>query len=68
MDTMKQYQAIELAKDINPVIKKGMIGVILEVLDADTYIVEFVQEDGRNYEYNGQGTFDLRGSDLKTIS
>jgi len=42
-----------------------MIGVILEVLDADTYIVEFVQDDGRNFEYDGQGTFDLKGADLQ---
>ena len=62
---MKQYQAIVPARDINPVIKMGMIGVILEVLDADTYIVEFVKEDGSNYEYDGQGTFDLKGADLK---
>jgi hypothetical protein len=64
---VKQYQAIELIKDINPVIKKGMVGVILEVLDVDTYIVEFVQKDGRNYEYNGQGTFDVKESDLKAV-
>jgi hypothetical protein len=65
MATMKQYQAIVPVRDINPVIKKGMIGVILEVLDADTYIVEFVQDDGRNFEYDGQGTFDLKGADLQ---
>jgi hypothetical protein len=61
---MKQYQAIELINDINPVIKKGMIGVILEVLDAETYIVEFVKKDGTNYEYNGEFTFDLKRTDI----
>ena len=64
---MKQYQVIELTADINPVITKGMRGTILEVLDSDTYIVEFVKEDGGNYEYNGEFTFDVRESSIKAI-
>ena len=61
---MKQYDVAILRRDINPVIKKGMRGVILEVLEKGTYIAEFVKEDGRNYEYNGEGTFILTDDDF----
>ena len=64
---MNQYQCFELKRDINPVIIKGMQGVILEILDHDTYIVEFVKKDGTNYEYDGTGVFTLKESDMKAL-
>jgi hypothetical protein len=64
---MKQYECFELNRDINPVVIKGMQGVILEVLDPDTYIVEFVKEDGRNYEYGGDYIFTIKESDIKAL-
>lgn len=64
---MQQYQTFELLKDINPVIKKGMHGVILEVLATDTYEVEFVKEDGTNFEYQGHFTFTITQTDLKPV-
>ena len=54
-----QYQMIELSKDLNPVIKSGMQGVILEVYNEDTFEVEFVKNDGSNYGYNGIFTFTI---------
>ncbi|WP_426669533.1 DUF4926 domain-containing protein [Mucilaginibacter sp. McL0603] len=62
---LKQYQTFELIKDLNPVIKKGMLGVILEIYDADNYEVEFIKEDGTNYEYEGQGTFTIKSDIIK---
>jgi hypothetical protein len=64
---MRQYETFELLRDINPMIKKGMIGVILEVYSFDTYEVEFVKEDGTNLEYQGQFTFTLKQSDIKKV-
>ena len=46
-----QYQSIKLLEDINPVIKVGMQGVILEIWDEDTFELEFLDEVGFNYEY-----------------
>ena len=62
MNTIKQYDVFELAKDINPNITKGMEGVILEVYDSKTYEVEFVKDDGSNYEFEGQFTFTIDSS------
>ena len=76
MKPFKQYDIFELAKDLNPVIKKGMIGVILEVWDSKNFEVEFVKNDGSSYEYEGNGTFTVDSSffeemqiiDLRSIS
>ena len=54
---IKQYDVFSLAKDLNPVITKGMQGVILEIWDDNSYEIEFVKEDGTNYEYNGEAIF-----------
>ncbi|MGN6401638.1 MAG: hypothetical protein ACTHMD_14380 [Flavisolibacter sp.] len=64
----QEYQIIELTKDINPILKKGMQGVILIKYNDNAAEAEFVKEDGRNYEYNGQFTFTLNSSDFKIIS
>jgi len=42
-----------------------MRGVILEVYDEGTYEVEFVKDDGANYEYEGQGTFTIKSDVIK---
>jgi len=62
---LQQYETFELIKDLNPVITKGMRGVILEVYDEGTYEVEFVKDDGANYEYEGQGTFTIKSDVIK---
>lgn len=62
MRNIKQYDAFILAKDINPEIKKGMTGVILEIWARESFEVEFVKEDGSNYMYEGQATFTVDGS------
>jgi hypothetical protein len=60
-----QYQSIELARDLNHVLKEGMLGVILEVWDEQTFEVEFLNEEGYNYEYNGEGIFTLTAKDIR---
>lgn len=55
----EQYQVIKLVKDLNPIIKAGMQGVILEIYDETNYEVEFVKEDGSNHVYQGKGTFTI---------
>ena len=57
MRNIKQYDTFILAKDINPKIMKGMTGIILEVWARNSFEVEFVKEDGSNYEYEGHATF-----------
>ena len=62
---MQQYQAIELIVDINPKLRKGMKGVILEIWDADTYEVEFINDDGTNIGFEGMSTFTVKRTDMK---
>lgn len=57
---MEQYDTFILKEDRNPKIKAGMIGVILEILSKDDIEVEFVKEDGSNYEYNEQAAFTIK--------
>jgi hypothetical protein len=61
----QQYQAFKLKRDLNPVIVKGMNGVILEVYDKDNFEVEFVKEDGSNHEFEGQFTFAITSDDIE---
>lgn len=76
MKSTKQYDIFELAKDLNPVIKRGRLGVILEIWDSKNYEVEFVKSNGTNYEYGGNSTFtgdssffeDIHVISLQTIS
>jgi hypothetical protein len=59
-----QYQVFKLSRDLNPVILKGMEGVILEILEPDkTFEVEFL--DGAfNIEYEGAFTFTISIDDI----
>ena len=62
---MNQYQIFELLIDLNPVIKKGMKGVILEIWNNESFEAEFVDDEGFNYTYNGNATFSLNIKDVK---
>jgi hypothetical protein len=59
MQNLKQYDVFILAKDINPAIVSGMQGVILEIWNENDFEVEFVKDDGTNYQYEGQPTFTI---------
>ena len=62
---MKQYDTFILLRDLNPVIKKGFRGVILDTYEEHIdglkcvreVEVEFVKENGTNYAYNNEATF-----------
>ena len=55
----KEYQIIKLKEDLNPVIKKGMEGVILEIWDKNNFEVEFLDDNGVNLQNNGNATFTI---------
>lgn len=42
----------------------AMRGVILEVWDAETFEVEFLNTEGCNYEFDGQFTFTVKSNDI----
>jgi hypothetical protein len=60
MSPIEIDQAIELSKDLNPVITKGMMGFITEIVEpGKTYKVEFPKEDEGNYEFEGKSEFTI---------
>ncbi|HEX3079473.1 MAG TPA: hypothetical protein VHQ04_03380 [Puia sp.] len=62
MPVIEQDQSFELSRDINPEITKGMMGVILKILEPDkSFEVEFPREDGSNY---GDKTFTISVEDI----
>jgi hypothetical protein len=64
---MKQYQMFELIIDLNPVIRKGMKGVILEIWNNENFEAEFLDNEGFNYLYDGNATFTLNIKDVKLL-
>ncbi|HET7001785.1 MAG TPA: hypothetical protein VFI33_10765 [Puia sp.] len=62
MPIIEQDQSFELSRDINPEITKGMMGVILKIVEPDkSFEVEFPREDGSNY---GDKTFTISIDDI----
>ena len=72
---IKQYDRFVLLQDINPVITKGFIGVVLEKYApikqkpgcAEDIEVEFVKTNGTNYTYCGVSTFCIDSSLINII-
>ena len=67
MAKFEQYDVFRLSKDLNPVMKKGMIGAILEVYDDTHFEVEFSKPDGTDYEFEGNFTFSIDESYMEKI-
>ena len=64
---IEQYKAVILLEALNPIIKKGMKGCILEVWDDNMVEVEFIKPDGTNYEFKGGYTFAIAINKLKIV-
>ena len=62
MPLIEEDQSFELARDINPGITKGMMGIIVRILEPDkSFEVEFPREDGGKY---GDKTFTIGADDI----
>lgn len=64
---MKQYQIFELLIDLNPIIKKGMKGVILTIWNNANFEAEFLDDEGFNNIYEGNATFTLNIKDVRLL-
>ena len=56
---------MKLLEDVNPKLRKGMIGTVIEPWDKGYVEVEFVREDGRNVSHEGRITFTILESKLQ---
>jgi hypothetical protein len=62
MPLIEEDQSFELIRDINPGITRGMMGIIVKILEPDkSFEVEFPREDGGNY---GDRTFTIGIDDI----
>ena len=62
MPLIEEDQSFELTRDINPGITRGMMGIIVKILEPDkSFEVEFPREDGGNY---GDRTFTIGIDDI----
>ncbi|HSZ87072.1 MAG TPA: hypothetical protein VK787_13660 [Puia sp.] len=59
------YQKIILNKDINSFIKKGMKGIILEILDNHAFAIEVSKEDGELFEHPMRSVFIFTEDDIE---
>ena len=59
-----EHDVFILLEDLNPNIIEGMRGVCLQVY-LNEVLVEFVKEDGTNYEYQGQDVFTISKEIIK---
>ena len=64
---MKQFDTITLIEDLNPVIREGMEGVILEIYDNQNIEAEFVKSDGTNWSFDNSYTFAVPVTKIKLI-
>lgn len=51
-----QYDTVTILEDLNPVITKGMMGLVMDIND-DFAEVMFNSETGITYSFNGSTTF-----------
>ena len=68
METINQYDLIEITEDINPKIKKGMRGTILEKYDDDNFEIEVLNSEGVSISFDNQFTFTVERRKIKRIA
>lgn len=54
------YKKIELTENLNSALKKGLQGIVLEVIDKDTVFAEFYDNNKRQIEVNNELVFEIR--------
>ena len=67
-EVINQYDIIELTDDINPKLKKGMQGTILEKYNDEDFEIEVLDINGMNIGFGNISTFTVRRSQIRKIS
>ena len=62
-----QYDIIELIEDINPKLRKGMRGTILEKYNDDNFEIEILDSDGNNVTFGDLATFTVDNTQIKKV-
>lgn len=56
MEQLMQYDTVEVIKDINPSIKAGMVGLVMDVYGSDAEVM-FTSDTGMTYSFEGETSF-----------
>jgi hypothetical protein len=66
-ENINQYDIIELTEDLNPKLKKGMKGTILEKYGDENFEIEVLDSEGLNIGFGMHSTFTVRKDQIKKI-
>ncbi|AMM50681.1 hypothetical protein TH61_05115 [Rufibacter sp. DG15C] len=64
---IKQYDVVELTEDINPNLKKGMHGAVLEKYNEDAYEIEVIDKNGNTLSFGTDYTFTVNKKQIAKI-
>jgi len=64
---IKTRDKVELTESLNSSIKKGMKGIVLEQLKADTFEIEVVDKEGNNVIHEENLTFTVKLDQIRKI-
>ncbi|MBC3759306.1 hypothetical protein H7U19_12885 [Hyunsoonleella sp. SJ7] len=59
------YKEIELLENVNPNLKYGQKGVILEIIDKENVFAEFLDANGKQIEFENKIVFSIKMNQFK---
>ncbi len=66
-ETINQYDTVKLLEDLNPRVRKGVIGTIVEKYNDNDFEVEFLNKEGVNINFENQFTFTVNRSQVLKV-
>jgi hypothetical protein len=67
MESINQYDVVEITEDINPKVKRGMQGTILEKYNEDNFEIEILDNEGVNISFDNQFTFTVKRRQIRKM-
>jgi hypothetical protein len=67
-EVINQYDIVELTEDINPKLKKGMQGTILEKYNQENFEIEVLDSQGHNISIGDQFTFTVQKNQIRKVA
>jgi ribosomal protein L23 len=61
------YKEIILKEDVNPAIRTGMNGVVLEIIDEQTVFAEFLDANKNQIQYADELVFEVKMSQFRLV-
>lgn len=62
------YKLIVLTENVNPILKYGQRGMLIEIVDTKQVCAEFFNKDDKRIEYENNSLFKIRTNQFKLYS